>query len=187
LKLEHTRPEGQSVVRTHCAQVPALHLGIAEGQSVSVLHATDATHRPSAPHTVPGRDAQLAFSVHGTQTEKLVLQKGVFPEHCESMVHPGMQVKAGPGLQIGRAAPQSALSRHATHRPVDAKHRGALAGQSESLAQATQASVLELQILLLPVQSLESVHPTHAPLESHFGVPCGHTVAASPLVQDGWH
>jgi hypothetical protein len=180
----HTCPEGQSDVRAHCTQAPALHTGVVAGQSVLALHAT---HRPSVLHTLPGCDAQSAFVPHWTQTDCVVLHTGVAPEHCESMVHPGMQVKIGRGLQTGRAAPQSELLRHGTHRPVGAKHRGALAGQSESAAQATHEAVLESQILLLPVQSLESLQPTHAPLESHFGVARGQTVAALEEVHDAWH
>ncbi len=177
----HACPEGQSVVRRHWTQVPPLHTGVAEGQSASALQAT---HVPSLLHTLPGCDAQSGLAAHWTQTEAFALQTGVLPEHSELEVQPGMQVKAR-GLQTGRAAPQSELSRHATHRPVAPKHRGAAAGQSESAAQATHDCVFRSQILLLPVQSLESLHPTHAPPGSHFGVARGHTVAALAPVHVG--
>ena len=95
-----------------------MHTGIAEGQSLLVLQVADGTHRPPPPHTVPGRDAQSAFLVHGTQIDQLVAHVGLLPEHCESMVHPGMQVKLSRLLQMGCAPPQSALSRQATHRPI---------------------------------------------------------------------
>ena len=104
-------------MRRHCTQAPALHIGIAEGQSAFALHAT---HRPSVLHTLPGCDAQSTLVPHCVQTDCIVLHTGVAPEHCEFVVHPGMQVKIGRGLQMGRAAPQSALSRQATHRPVGA-------------------------------------------------------------------
>ena len=151
------------------------------GQSVSVLQAM---HAPSLLQTLPGCDAQSAFVAHWTQVECIVSQTGVLPEHPESEVHPRMQVKAR-GLQMGLASPQSALSRHATQRPVAAKQRGAPAGQSASAAQATHDWVVRSQILLLPVQSLASSHATHSPVGSHLGVARGHTVAALPEVQAG--
>ena len=90
-------------------------------------------------------------------------------------------------MQIGRAAPQSELSRHATHWPVAAKHLGAAPGQSESSPQATHWPVPALQILLLPVQSVAVRQPTQAPLESQSGAFLGHTVAMLAVVQAAWH
>jgi hypothetical protein len=122
---------------------------------------------------------------HWTQVDSLVLQTGVAPLHSELDVQPGMHVKER-GLQIGLAAPQSVLSRHATHCPVAPKHRGAAAGQSESCAHATHWLVDGLQILSPPVQSVALMHPTQKPpLGSHFGASLGHTDAMFAVVHAG--
>jgi hypothetical protein len=168
-------------VRRHWTQLPALQTGVAPGQSVS---ARQATHAPSVPQSLPASAAQSALATHSTHADSVVLHTGVFPEHSELVVQPGMQVKAR-GLQMGLAAPQSELSRHATHWPVVAKQRGAVAGQSESSAHATHCCVLVSQILLAPPQSLAELQPTQAPsVVSQLGAVLGH---AAEAVQAAWH
>ena len=117
----------------HCTHAPALHTGIAEGQSEFIAHATQA---PSGPQTLPGWLAQSAFTAHWTHTDRLVLQTGRKPLHCEFIVHPGMQVNT-PGLQMGLATPHWEFCRHSTQRPAGEKQKGAPEGQSESVAHAT--------------------------------------------------
>jgi hypothetical protein len=129
-------------------------MGVDDGQSAFAAQVTQA---PSALQTLPGWFTQSALAPHWTQIDWLVLQTGVLPPHSELMVQPGMQVKER-GLQIGLAAPQSELSRQATHCPLPAKHRGAPAGQSESTAHATHRPVVGSQILSLPVQSFALKH-----------------------------
>jgi hypothetical protein len=166
-------------VRTHCTQLPPLQTGVPDGQSELARHAT---HAPSAPHSLPACAAQSTLPTHWTQVDSLVLHTGVAPEHSELDVHPGMQVKVR-GLQIGLAGPQSELSRHATQRPVVAKHRGAPAGQSESTAQATHCAVVGSQTLFAPVQGVVALHPTQTPaVGSQVGAVRGHTVAALAVV-----
>ncbi len=181
----HAWPEGQSVVRTHWTQAPPLQTGVADGQSESARHAT---HAPSLPQSLPAWVAQSTLPTHWTQVDSLALHTGVAPEHSELDVHPGMQVKAR-GLQIGLAAPpQSELSRHATQRPVAAKHRGAPAGQSESTAHATHWAVVGSQTLFAPVQGGAALHPPQPPAAgSQVGAVRGHTVAALAVVQAAWH
>jgi hypothetical protein len=171
-------------VRTHCTQLPPLQTGAADGQSELARHAT---HVPSVPQSLPAWVAQSTLPTHWTQVDSLVLHTGVAPAHSELDVHPGMQVKAR-GLQIGLAMPQSELSRHATQRPVAAKHRGAPAGQSESTAHATHWAVVGSQTLFAPVQGVVALHPTQTFASgSQVGALRGHTVAALAVVQAGWH
>jgi hypothetical protein len=157
-----------------------LHTGLAVGQSLFMRHST---HRPSVAQSFPVALAQSAFAWHCTQTEFIVSQTGVLPEQLDDEVQPAMQLKVA-GLQMGFAAPQSLLFRHATHAPAGSQ-RGAVAGQSESAAQPTQLSVALLQILVLPVQSLLAMHPMQAPLPvSHVGLTLGQSEFA---VHDVWH
>ena len=73
-----------------------------------------------APHTLPGCDTQSASVAHWTQSANVGLHTGRSPEHSEFVVHPPMQMNSGRGLQTVRAALQSELLRHTTHRPVGA-------------------------------------------------------------------
>jgi hypothetical protein len=164
-------PEGQSVLRRHSMHVPALHTGVAEGQSAFARQATQVL---SVAQNFPVWVAQSAFAVHSTQTASLVLQTGVAPEHSVDDVQPGMQVNVL-GLQIGLVAPHWLLSRHATHLPVVPKQKGAPgAVQSASEAQATHDSVAASQILFVPAQGFVALQATHAPtVVSHTGVALG--------------
>jgi hypothetical protein len=161
-----------------------LQTGVAAGQSALTAQAT---HAPSVPQILPVCVAQSTLATHSTQVDSVVLHTGVAPEHSELDVHPGIHVNAR-GLQIGRAAPQSELLRHATHRPVVAKHRGVPAAQSESAAHATHCEVIGSQILSAPVHGFASLHPTQTPaVGSQFGAILGHTVASLAVVQAAWH
>jgi hypothetical protein len=166
-------PLAQSAVRRHWTQAPALQTGVAVGQSVS---ARQSTQTSSVAQNFPVAPAQSPLAWHSTQVEVVGLQTGVLLEHIAESVQPAMQVKLT-GLQIGFAAPQSALSRHGTQRPAGSQ-RGALAAQSASVAQATQLSVALLQILLVPVQSVDAWQPTQAPAAtSQVGVAFGQSVS----------
>jgi hypothetical protein len=157
-----------------------LQTGVAAGQSEL---ATQAVHEPSVPHSLPGWVAQSAFATHSTHVDSLVLHTGVLPEHSELVVQPGTQVNVR-GLHMGLAAPQSELSRHATHRPVVAKHRGVAAGQSESAAHSTHCRVVGSQTGSALPQSLPVVHATQKPpVGSQLGADRGHTVASLAVVQ----
>ena len=135
------------------------------------------------PQSLPGCAAQSAFATHSTHVDSLVLHTGVLPEHSELVVQPGTHVNVR-GLQTGRAGPQSELPRHATHRPVVAKHRGAPAGQSESAPHSTHCRVVGSQTGSAPPQSLPVVHPTQKPpVVSQVGADRGHTVAWLAVVQ----
>ena len=155
----HVFPFVQSASRRHSTQPPPLQTGAWAGQSMSVLHSTQT---PSALQTCALLQSELTR--HSTQLEIVVLHTGVLPEHWVLVVQPATQVNVR-GLQMGRAAPQSALSRQATHWPRGAKHRGndGVGAQSASAAQATHWSVTARQILSLPRQSAASLQPTQAP------------------------
>jgi hypothetical protein len=155
----------------HWTQAPALHTGVAEGQSAFARHATQVL---SVAQNFPVCVAQSAFAAHSTHRDSFVLQTGVAPEHSVDVVQPGMHVKVR-GLQIGLAAPHWLLSRHATHLPVVPKQKGAPgAVQSESDAHATHDSVAAMQILFVPVQGLVGLQATHAPtVVSHTGLAFG--------------
>jgi hypothetical protein len=146
-----------------------LQTGVADGQSASALHATQVW---VFAQNLLGLLAQSMSLRHSVHCENIVSQTGVAPEHCAFDVHPGTHVKVR-GLQIGRAVPQSALLVQATHAPLAERHRGAVAGQSEFTAQATQLCVVSLQILSAPVQSAALLQPTHAPPGSQMGAPRG--------------
>ena len=159
----------------HWTQAPALHTGVAEGQSAFARQATQVL---SVAQNFPVWVAQSAFAAHSTHSDAFVLQTGVAPEHSVDRVQPGMHVNVL-GLQIGLAAPHALLSRHATHLPVVPKQKGAPGAQSESEAHATHESVAALQILFVPAQGLVALQPTHAPaVVSHTGVAFGHADAS---------
>ncbi len=173
---------GQSLLLRHCTHAPSLQRGVPDGQSVSPMHCTQTS---LAPQNVPFEDpAQSALVRHSAHSDRSRSQTGVLPEHWASLVQPSMHVKA-PGLQMGRATPQSALSRQATHCPVGTKHRGAvLPAQSASLAHATQELVAGRHTPLFPLQSLDELHATQSPAALlQIGVACGHD---DESVQGAW-
>jgi hypothetical protein len=87
-------------------------IGVGGAQSV---FAAQATQRPFGPQIFAAGVVQSAFVRHCTHVEIVVLHLGAVAAHCESAVQPARQVKSS-GLQIGAAAPQSALDVHCTHR-----------------------------------------------------------------------
>jgi hypothetical protein len=93
-----------------------LQTGVPDGQSVSTRQST---HVLSVAQNFPVCAAQSVFARHSTHEEVVVLQTGAEPPHCVGAVQPVMHVNVC-GLQIGLAAPQSELSRQATHFPVAA-------------------------------------------------------------------
>jgi hypothetical protein len=111
-------PVAQSALRTHWTQLPPSQTGVPASLQSELVR--QATHTPSlAQSWLTDWPAQSLFAAHSTQVDTAVSQTGVLPEHCALDVHPGMQVKVR-GLQIGFAAPQSELFRHATQLPLAA-------------------------------------------------------------------
>ena len=86
---------------------------------------------------------------------------------------------------MGVEPPQSAFERHCAQRPVD-KHRGADAGQSAAVLQATHVAVVGLQNGLGAAQSVLALHWTHSPVvASHCAASRGHA-AAPGAEHDAW-
>ena len=100
----------QSDVFAHCTQASFVQMGVGLEQSLSERHATQI---PSGSQSLPFWEPQSALTPHSTQPAVAVLQTGVVPEHCASLVHPETQTNR-PGSQIGLATPQSPLLRHCT-------------------------------------------------------------------------
>jgi hypothetical protein len=151
---------GQSFLVRHWTQMVATHAGAVLGQFMSLVHWTQ---RPRGLHTGVDVPAQSVFDTHSTHDDVEVLQWGAGCPHCESWVHPTRHTKSV-GSQIGAAVPQSAFDVQVTQRPSFTRHRGACAGQSPLLAHCTHCPSAVSQIFALPIaQSLDELHPTHAP------------------------
>ena len=110
--------------------------------------------------------------MHSTHARLLVLHSGSL-----ALGHMVLSSQAGlqsPLSHTGSAAPQSPSLRHSLHRAVSASQKGLAVGQS-ALVRHSPHSPLRPQTLPL-VQSVASVHSTHAP-EEHWGVTPPHWFA----------
>lgn len=168
------------------------HFGLAAGHSLSLVHSTHvvrslqtglgaaqsaffehSTQRPSE----HGRPPQSAVVRHWTQLDAAVSHRDRGAEHCASLAHPVLH-RSSLGSQMGAAAPQSELKRHATHWPSRTEQRGALAGQFLSCVHCTHRASIESQIGAVAGQSLALLQPTQTPVCAlQSGASFGHEAA----------
>jgi hypothetical protein len=98
----------------------------------------------------PVQEVELAV-VHCTQMPVVVLQAGVLPLHCESLVQPATQVLVF-GSQVGWPLGQSVEAKHSTQAPDVVLQIGSGLLHSLFAMQGTQVSVEASQIGVVPVQ-----------------------------------
>ena len=105
--------------------------------------------------------------------------------HCAVAVQPALHMKLV-WSQMGAAAPQLVLDRHATHACVAVWQSGVAAGQSEFASHCTHSCVVASQILAVAGQSVAVMHPTHAPVVESQISPRAHAGPASAM-HAAWH
>jgi hypothetical protein len=175
-------PAAQPMSWKHTRHWSAWQTGALCGQS---LFAWQTRHAPSA-QTFPGWVEQSELARHCTQEDVIVSHSGVSPEQPVLLVQPARH-RNSCGSQIGAAAPQSELLRHATHCPDESRHLGADAGQSLFWPHCTHWLVVESQIGVPPWQLLADSQPTHWPVPEEVlqvGAFWGHAVDD---VHAAWH